>query len=100
MDYDTWDAAPGEDDRVKRHTAAGVFVPINILFDGVWRACARVGTIKEPARVSAHEADFVLLLQPEHVPPVPYRTKVVTFDRAGLTCVHRHASWHQSRSSR
>ena len=30
VDYSTWDAALGEDDRIATHIHAGAFVPVNI----------------------------------------------------------------------
>ena len=63
VDYDTWDAALGEDDQIARHIQAGAFVPINIESDGAFQVLVRVG---EPARLTERELEILKLIAQEY----------------------------------
>jgi hypothetical protein len=58
VDYDTWDAALGEDDGVAWHIEAGAFVPVNIQSDGAFGVLVRVGG---PGQLTEREARYVFL---------------------------------------
>jgi hypothetical protein len=58
VDYDSWDAALGEDDRIARHIEAGAFVPVNIRSDGAFGALVRVG---ELAGLTDRETRYLFL---------------------------------------
>ena len=61
VDYHTWDAAIGEDERIQQHVAAGAFVPININSDGAFSACLQVGSPYEPSGLTAREARYEMV---------------------------------------
>lgn len=61
VDYDTWETALLENEDIARHIAAGVFVPINIGFDGAFQIAARVGSISAPAEFTDRERRYLFL---------------------------------------
>ena len=58
VDYDSWDAAVGEDDQIAQHIEAGAFVQLNIESDGAFRALVRLG---ESGNLTELEGRYVFM---------------------------------------
>jgi hypothetical protein len=60
-DYDTWEKELLRDEDIRRHIAAGHFVPLNIGSDGAMEIEIRIGTPDRPAELAERETKHLIV---------------------------------------
>lgn len=85
VDYDTWDAALGEDEQIEAHIGAGAFVPLNIEADHASRALMRVG---ESATLTEREARYVVVTSEPYLFVSTGEARVCGIERIGYPIEH------------
>jgi len=85
VDYDTWDAAFGEDEQIEAHICTGAFVPINIEADGAFQVLVRVG---ESATLIEREARYLVVTSKPYLFVSTGEARVCGIERVGHPVEH------------